>query len=166
MIRCRRVLAPLLLLATVVACGGDERPADADGNLQFMGEDEGGPPTAEALVDSLKQNGIAIRAIGISNPVWFSPKGIFFAMAGDNVQVFEYQDAAEARADVAKVAASGDSVAGSTIPGKGPATFYRRGPLIVLVQGDSDRLRVALERFLGDPVAGPGSAEDATAAGE
>ncbi len=149
-----------------VACGGDERPADADTGPRHVGEDEGGPPTAEALVDSLKNHGIPIRAIGISNPVWFSPKGLYFAMAGDNVQIFEYQEAAEARADVAKVAFSGDSVAGSTIPGKGPTTFYRRGPLIVLVQGDSDRLRTTMEGFLGEPVAGSGSAAAAGAGGE
>ncbi|MDX1662095.1 MAG: hypothetical protein R3326_09925 [Gemmatimonadota bacterium] len=163
MLRAARTLrAPafLLLMACALACGGSGEPARGEGEARFLGEEKGGPPTAEVLVDSLEDRGIAVKAIGISNPVWFSPKGLYFAMAGDNVQIFEYEDPAEARADIARVAGSGDSVAGSTVPGKGPTRFYRRGRLIVLVQGDSDRLEEQLERLLGEPVAGP------TAAGE
>lgn len=139
----------------MLACGSGEPSADGDNGPRHLGEDGGGPPTVEALVDSLRGRGIAVRAIGISNPVWFAPKGFFFAMQGDQVQVFEYEDAASARADIGKVAASGDSVAGSTIHGDEPTRFYRRGRLIVLVQGESERLQGALERLMGEPVAGP-----------
>lgn len=171
--RARRFLPTLrgaatpVALAVILACGrGGEAPPEAASGRASLGEDEGGPATAEVLVDSLKERGIAVKPIGISNPVWFSPKGLYFAMAGDNVQVFEYESADGARTDIGKVTATGDSVAGSTIPGKGPTRFYRRGRLIVLVQGDSDRLADALERYLGEPVAGSIDGGGNGAAGE
>lgn len=143
------------LLAGAIACGAGE-PASGDASgPRHLGEDEGGPSTVEALVDSLRGHGIPVRAIGISNPAWFAPQGFFFAMGGDHVQVFEYEDAVAARSDIGLVAASGDSVAGSTIRGDEPTRFYRRGRLIVLVQGENERLGDALEGLLGEPVAGP-----------
>lgn len=152
--RCRRAIA-VLALGGVLACGGGGAPAEGDGGPRHLGEDEGGPSTVEALVDSVRGHGIPVRAIGISNPAWFAPQGFFFAMGGDHVQVFEYEDAAAARSDIRLVAASGDSVAGSTIRGDEPTRFYRRGRLIVLVQGENERLGDALEGLLGEPVAGP-----------
>lgn len=157
-------LAGAVALVAALGCGGGPAPEPASGP-RSTGEDAGGPATTEALVDSLRAAGIPVKAIGVSNPVWFSPKGAFFGMAGQYVQVFEYEDAAEARADAGKVAAGGDSVAGSSVAGsnmphgKGPTRFYRRGPLIVLLDGDDATLRHALERLLGPPIAGPGAGE-------
>lgn len=155
-----RQLPVAVAFAVSLACGaGGEAPEGASGP-RHVGQDEGGPATTAALVDSLERAGIAVKAIGISNPVWFSPKGSFFGMAGQHVQVFEYEDVATARADAGKVTAGGDSVAGSTVGGsKGPTRFFRRGPLVVLVQGQDDQLLLALRRLLGDPIAGPAVGE-------
>lgn len=158
--RAATIAAGAGLLAVVLACGGGGDAPEAASGPRHLGEDSGGPATTEALVDSIEAAGVAVRAIGVSNPVWFSPKGSFFGMAGQHVQVFEYEDAATARADAGQVAAAGDRVAGSTVGGqKGPTRFYRRGPLIVLVQGDDDRLLRILERHLGEPIAGPEAGE-------
>ncbi len=73
---------------------------------------------------------------------------------GEDVQVFQYFNAAAADAQGALVSRDGDAVGTTKIHWIGPPHFYKKGKLLVLYVGDNDKVLKALEAVLGQQFAG------------
>jgi len=73
---------------------------------------------------------------------------------GEEVQVFQYPDAAAMETEAARVSRDGSSV-GTTKPHWiGTPHFYQQGRLLVLYVGDEDKVIKALVAALGRQFAG------------
>lgn len=73
---------------------------------------------------------------------------------GEDVQVFQFADAAEVKAQAARVSPTGTAIGATKVQWIGPPHFYRTDRLLVLYVGDNERVLKALERVLGPQFAG------------
>lgn len=132
--------ASVLLLR---ACGGDLAPSAA-GVVSYNG-----------LVAALRAQGERVeRGERVEQPFLAVP-GRFLRVSGEDVQVFEYRDAAAAQADATRVSPDGGTIGTSKPFWAAPPHFYRAGRVIALSMGESVSLRAVLQRVLGRPFAGP-----------
>lgn len=73
---------------------------------------------------------------------------------GEDVQVFQYADAAATDAQAALVSRDGSKVGTTNIHWVAPPHFYKNGKIIVLYVGDDRQVLRTLEAVLGPPFAG------------
>jgi len=73
---------------------------------------------------------------------------------GEDVQVFEYANAAAADAEAAPISRDGMAVGTRKIFWVGPPHFYKQGRILVLYVGDNDKVLKPLEAVLGPQFAG------------
>lgn len=133
------------------ACGGKLSVS----NQPHQGKSHAGPVTDYAsLVESLRATGISVEPEGEVDQPFFSVKGMVMKVRGEDVQVFQYSNAAAADAQAALVLPSGSAVGTTKLHWLGPPHFYRKGKLLVLYVGDNDRVLRTLEVVLGRQFAG------------
>lgn len=133
-----------LLLATAVllyAC--DRGPTAPRGGLDYDG-----------LAAALRAKGARVETGGPVEQPFFSVRGRFLRVNGEDVQVFVYADEAAAGKDAALVSADGSTIGTAKPFWAGPPHFYRRDRVIVLYVGDAAPVRAALESVLGPQFAG------------
>ncbi len=145
-----RTFAVVLLSAMILA--GCDYPfdfTDGDDPTQPSGNTTGGqtaPATPDAapsgsvsdyasLLASLKAAGLTVADAGMVEQPFFGVEGKIVKVNGQDIQVFEYPDAATAASDAAQVAPDGGSVGTSMVTWMAPPHFYRSGRLIVLYVG-------------------------------
>ena len=117
-----------------------------------------------SLIDNLRQAGATVEPAGEVSQPFFAVTGNIITVNGDDVQVFEYADAAAADTEAALVSPDGSSIGTSMIGWVATphfyigwvATphFYRAEKLIVLYIGDSEAVTDVLESVLGQQFAG------------
>ena len=73
---------------------------------------------------------------------------------GEDVQVFQYPNAAAVEAEAARVSRDGSTVGTTKLHWIGPPHFYKQGRLLVLYVGDESKVLKALEAVLGRQFAG------------
>lgn len=73
---------------------------------------------------------------------------------GEDVQVFQYSNAAAMDAQAALVSLDGSAVGTTKLHWVGAPHFYKKGKLLVLYVGDHDKVLKALEAVLGPQFAG------------
>ena len=108
-----------------------------------------------SLIDNLRTAGVNVESEGeeVDQP-FFSVEGRIIKVSGEDVQVFQYGDAAAADAQAALVAPDGSSVGTSKLHWVGPPHFYKKGKLLVLYVGGNAKALKALEAVLGRQFAG------------
>ncbi len=107
-----------------------------------------------SLVDNLRATGATVEPVeGITQP-FFSVEGKVITVNGENVQVFEYENAAATDTEAALVSSDGSSVGTSMPFWVAPPHFYKEGKLIVLYVGDSEAVTEVLDSVLGPQFAG------------
>lgn len=115
----------------------------------------GGPVTDYvSLVDNLRAAGATVEPAGEINQPFFSVTGSAIMVNGENVQVFEYADAAAAEAEAGLVSADGSSIGTSIVSWVAAPHFYKAGKLIVLYVGENAATLNLLESVLGAQFAG------------
>lgn len=133
------------------ACGGKLSVS----NQPQQGKSHGGPVTDYAsLIDNLRAAGVSVEPEGEVDQPFFSVKGMMIKVRGEDVQVFQYSNAAAADAQAALVSPSGSAVGTTRLHWLGPPHFYRKGKLLVLYVGDNDGVLRTLEVVLGRQFAG------------
>ncbi len=73
---------------------------------------------------------------------------------GEDVQVFQYSNAAAADAQAALVSRDGGAVGTTKVHWMGPPHFYKKEKLLVLYIGDNEKMLKTLEAVLGRQFAG------------
>jgi hypothetical protein len=115
-----------------------------------------------SLIDNLREAGATVDTADVTQQPCFSVDFQVITVNGSDVQVFEYEDAAEADAEAASISPDGFSI-NSTINNitqicqigwVAPPHFYKVSKLIVLYAGDNQAVIDILETILGPQFAG------------
>ncbi len=145
MMRARVLVGSVILVVVLAACGGEAEPVVS----------HGGPVTDYvSLVDGLRAAGATVEATGTVDQPFFAVQGRLIAVDGEDVQVFEYEDAASVEDAAGDVSADGGSVGTSMIGWVAPPHFYKKARLLVLYVGDDSEVMQLLEDVLGEQFAG------------
>jgi hypothetical protein len=126
------------------AKAGVRRPAQRAGPVKDL----------KGLIGKLRAGGSRVRRAGRVSQPFFSVRGRAIAVRGEQVQVFEYANAAAAEREAKLVDPSGSSVGTSMMSWTGPPHFYKGGRLVVLYVGGNQDVIRALESALGPQFAG------------
>jgi hypothetical protein len=108
----------------------------------------------DALIRELRNEGAAVNIVGSISQPFFSASGQVLRVNGEDVQVFEYENAAAAQGEAARVSPDGSSVGTTIITWVSTPHFYRSGRVIVLYVGRSRELLSLLDSVLGPQFAG------------
>jgi len=140
---------PILLLAFTVALSGCGKAATST------------PPTQSATVEdkasfiaALHASGATIESGDSVTQDFFTPEGNILTVNGQDVQVFEYESAADMEAEASQVAPDGGSVGTSMVSWMAPPHFYKAGRIIVLYVGNDSTVLGLLEKVMGHQFAG------------
>jgi hypothetical protein len=106
------------------------------------------------FIESLRAAGAPVQRQGSAEQPFLSVKGVMINVHGEDVQVFQYRNAADAEQQAAAVSPDGGTV-GTTKPfWVGPPHFYKKGRLLVLYVGEAPKVLKTLETVLGPQFAG------------
>ena len=108
----------------------------------------------QGLMGSLRAAGAGAEPAGDVDQPFLSVTGRMIKVHGEDVQVFQYANAAAAQAETAPISRDGTAVGTRKIHWVGSPHFYRKGRLVVLYVGDTDKVRRALAAALGPQFAG------------
>ncbi len=146
-------LASLLCLVAAATGGCDEKlPASPPSKQAEL-------PTGRAadyagLIKELRSAGLrAERGEEVEQP-FLSLKGKMIKIGDQDVQVFQYVDAAQVEAQAARVSPDGDTVGTSKIRWIGSPHFFKQDKLLILYLGEDEKVLKALEAVLGRQFAG------------
>jgi hypothetical protein len=149
----RRLAVCLLLVAAAGAWNWGGNASASDQSRQ--GEPRSPPVTDYAsLAASLRAAGARVKSGAMVDQPFFPVSGRLIEVHGEDVQVFQFADAAEAKAQAARVSPTGTAIGTTKVQWIGPPHFYRTDRLLVLYVGDSERVLKALEIVLGSQFAG------------
>ena len=139
------------MAAALTGCG--------DRLQQSLPRQQAQSPAAKAadyasLLSALRAAGVrAERGEEVEQP-FLSLKGKIIKIGDQDVQVFQYPDAAQVEAQAALVSPDGSTVGTSKIRWIGSPHFYKQGKLFVLYLGDDGKVLKALDAVLGQQFAG------------
>jgi hypothetical protein len=105
------------------------------------------------LTDALRMNGQLVEFGDAIDQPFFSVSGQIILVNGEDVQVFEYPDAAASAAEAAQISPDASSVGTSMMTWVATPHFYALDRVIVLYVGDNQAVLDALNELLGRPVA-------------
>ena len=135
------VVAVPLAIALAAACDGSINPAD----------------DVASLLKSLEQAGFGTpeqQATNVLESRFFSVPGIALVVPGRRVLAFEFADEPEAAAQAGLVSPDGSGIGNKFVGWRDTPHFFSRGRLIVIYQGDDQKMLDALEQALGPQFAG------------
>lgn len=110
----------------------------------------------QSLIDKLRAGGVSVdpAADGRLSQPFFSVPGRLVVVAGDPIQVFEYENTEAAESESRRVSPNGASVGTTMITWAGAPHFYKNGRLVVIYVGSNEEVLEALEKVLGPQFAG------------
>ena len=143
-----------LLFAVAVGCasGGEKLPGPDQG--QQKQSKTAAVTDYPSLIKSLRALGAGATAAGDVEQPFFSVNGTMIKVHGEDVQVFQYANAAAADGEAAPISRDGMAVGTRKIFWVGPPHFFKQGRLLVLYVGNNDKVLRALETVLGQQFAG------------
>ena len=106
------------------------------------------------LVARLQAQGATVEAVGDLTQPFFSVDGRVLRANGQEVQVFEYPNAAAAGSEAAQVLSDGSVIGTTMVDWVAPPHFYRSGKLLVIYVGQDAATLDLLEQILGEQFAG------------
>jgi hypothetical protein len=98
--------------------------------------------------------GTGATAVGDVDQPFFSITGRMIKVHGEDVQVFQYANAAAADVESAPISGDGRAIGTRKIRWIGSPHFFKREKLLVLYVGDNGKVLGSLEAVLGRQFAG------------
>jgi hypothetical protein len=142
----------LFIVAVGSATGGEK--LSASNQVQQEKSKRGLVTDYGSLIDALRAAGVDVKPVGDVDQPFFSIKGRMIKVHGEDVQVFQYADAAAADAEAAPISHDGTAVGTRKIHWIGSPHFYKKEKLLVLYVGDNDKVLKTLAAVLGRQFAG------------
>lgn len=142
------------LCAVVVgsATGGDKSSGSNQAQQKQL---KSGPVTdSPSFINSLRASGAGAQPAGEVDQPFFSITGNMIKVHGEDVQVFQFVNAAAADAEAAPISHDGMGVGTSKIHWIGLPHFFKKEKLLVLYVGDNQKVLTTLEGLLGRQFAG------------
>ena len=145
-----------LLLFVAIGCAtGQEKSSALDRDQTQQKQSKSGPVTDyPSLIKSLRALGAGATAAGDVEQPFFSIKGAMIKVHDEDVQVFQYANAAAADAEATPISRDGMTVGTRKIFWVGPPHFFKKDKLLVLYVGDNAKVLETLEAVLGKQFAG------------
>jgi hypothetical protein len=106
-----------------------------------------------SLIDALRARGLNVQTAGEVQQPFFEVSGTTLKVAGADVQVFEFADAAAAKQAMSAIGPDGNPPT-MIIDWVAPPHFYQAGKIIALYIGDDTAIIEALTKTLGAQAAG------------
>ncbi|MEK6222378.1 MAG: hypothetical protein N2D54_09020 [Chloroflexota bacterium] len=131
------------ILIFTAACGGGVDEASVGMSQNY-----------DELVADLRANGGKVDANGTVSQPFFVPEGQVIQIDGEDVQVFEFTNAADAQAAVETISPDGGSIGTTMASWMATPHFFHAGKLIVLYVGDMPQTTASLKEVLGEQIAG------------
>jgi hypothetical protein len=144
-----RCLALFAFIASVVSSAfgsADPQPKSGSHTSQVV--------DYKSLLADLRAKGLRAESAGKIVQPFFTVAGRVIQVNGQDLQVFQYPDAARAKAQAALVSPDGLAVATTKVHWLAPPRFYKRGKLLVIYLGDDGDVLKILEAALGPHFAG------------
>jgi len=142
----------LFVVAVGCATGAEKSPGP---DLVQGNQSKSGPVTDyPSLIKSLRALGAGASAAGDVEQPFFFIKGEMIKVHSEDVQVFQYANAAAAEAEAAPISRDGMTVGTRKIFWVGQPHFYKQGRLLVLYVGSNDKALKTLAAVLGPQFAG------------
>jgi len=130
-----------LVIALAAACGGSISPADdVAGLLQSLEQAGFGTPEQEAT--------------NVLESRFFAVPGVALVVPGRRILAYEFADEPEAQAQAGLVSSDGSGIGNKYVGWRDAPHFFSGGRLIVIYQGDDEKVLDALEEALGPQFAG------------
>jgi hypothetical protein len=107
-----------------------------------------------SLVQKLRAAGARVKEAGQVVQPFLAVTGRMIRVDGEDVQVYQYPDPAQADAQAALISADGGSVGTAKIFWAAPPHFFKTGRLLVLYVGQNPRVLEWLQAALGGQIAG------------
>lgn len=143
----------LLFVVVVGSATGSEKISGS--NRAQQRKSNSGPVTDyPSLIKSLRALGAGATAVGEVDRPFFSITGIMIKVHGEEVQVFQYDNAAAADAEAAPISRDGTAVGTRKIHWIGSPHFFKQGRVLVLYVGNDQKVEKTLEAVLGRQFAG------------
>lgn len=137
-------LISLIILSVLSAgCIGQQEPAESKTVKDYQG-----------LIDYLSATGLNVTQGDEISQSFFSVKGRIIKVNGDDVQIFEYERAADADTEAAQISPDGSTIGTSMITWVSTPHFYKKEKLIVIYIGEKPEVIKGLEKALGKQFAG------------
>ncbi len=135
----------LTVLLLLVACNGQQQSVETEGvsAVDFDG-----------LVNRQQAAGATVGMAGTVSQPFFTPEGQVITVNGQDVQLFEYENAADAKTEADLVSPDGSSVGTSIMSWIATPHFYNSGKFIVLYVGNHNDTIELLDVALGLQFAG------------
>ena len=151
-------IALLGMVVLLAGCSGtkpQEPPTPAPLTPEPPITSHGGPvKDYVSLFDNLRAKGATVEPVGEVNQPFFSVKGFIIKVNGHDVQVFEYDEVAQADSEAQLVSPEGSPIGTTFVGWIAPPHFYKAGRIIVLYVGEEDTVVDALNSVLGSQFAG------------
>jgi hypothetical protein len=142
-----RTVLSVLLLAVVMLAGCQQAELTVEPGMM--------PETYEELVTSLETIGLDVEATTEEvEQSFFGVPARVVRVGGEQVQVFQFDDAQEAEDAAGMVSDDGFDIGVNHVDWDATPYFYRTGPLIILYVGNEHTVVNALSQVLGAPFAG------------
>jgi hypothetical protein len=145
-------IALFVVVAVGCATGGEKSPGPDQ--AQQKQSESGTVTDYPSLMKHLRARGAGATAMGDVEQPFFSIKGVMIKVHGEDVQVFQYANAAAAEAEAAPISRDGMSVGTRKIFWVGPPHFFKKEKLLVLYVGDNSKVLKTLAAALGEQFAG------------
>lgn len=107
-----------------------------------------------SFISSLRALGAGAQPTGEVEQPFFSITGNMIKIHGEDVQLFQFANAATTDAEAAPISRDGMGVSTSKIHWIGSPHFYKKEKLLVLYVGDNHKVLKTLEALLGQQFAG------------
>jgi hypothetical protein len=107
-----------------------------------------------AFLNRLRESGVAVKEHGEAEQPFFRVTGRMVNVGGEDVQAFQYSEAAAVESEAARVSSDGLTIGNAKPHWIGSPHFYKRGKLLVLYVGEDASTQKVLESILGRQFAG------------
>ena len=158
----RKILSVLLLTILFILSGCDgqnpvtaspSEPSPIETTTSVSTESSQAEDQA-SLITQLQSAGATVEIGESVIQDFFTPEGVIISINGQDVQVFEYKDAASMESEASLVAPDGGSVGTSMMMWMNAPHFYKAGRIIVLYVGSDNTTLKSLDETLGPQFAG------------
>lgn len=132
-------------LISLTGCNGSDAPTVS----------HGGPVRDHvSLVDTLRAQGLTVEPTGPISQPFFSVPGQILRVNGQDIQVFEFEDASSTKSQAKEISSDGMSIGNTVVQWIDPPHFFSTGKILVLYVGTDTILLRQLEIALGKQIAG------------
>lgn len=143
----------LLCTVAVGSATGGEKSSDTNQSHQKQSK-SGSVIDSSSFIGSLRALGAGAQSAGEVEQPFFSVTGKMIKIHGEDVQIFQYANAAVADAEAAPISRDGMGTGTSKIQWIGSPHFYKKESFLVLYVGDNLKVLKTLEALLGQQFAG------------